>query len=197
MYYFPTARTGNLSCCSTIRVRLYIENLRSCDNSESWFRFLRLAQFNQSNIQGIGAKDSAQAWAQSPKIQSFLRVSHNVYLSFWNFNNTNFYFQKSCYRDFGNGTVTYYDIPYVGIYSQFTDITVSRRSPIKGVRPSSYATGVPNSQAGVIISPAHTQFSEFLFIFNLCYFCQRFSTLHYLLPNFFVKLQCSVLKNFI
>ena len=29
-------------------------------------------------------------------------------------------------------------------------------SPIKGVRPSPYATGVPNSQAGVIISPAST-----------------------------------------
>ena len=34
--------------------------------------------------------------------------------------------------------------------------TVSQRSPIKGVRPSPYATGVPNSKAGVIISPAST-----------------------------------------
>ena len=34
--------------------------------------------------------------------------------------------------------------------------TVSLRSAIKGVRPSPYATGVPNSLAGIIISPVST-----------------------------------------
>ena len=33
---------------------------------------------------------------------------------------------------------------------------VSLRSLIKGVRPSPYATGVPNSYAGIIISPVST-----------------------------------------
>ena len=31
-----------------------------------------------------------------------------------------------------------------------------RRSPIKGVRPNPYATGVPSSKAGIIISPVST-----------------------------------------
>jgi hypothetical protein len=44
---------------------------------------------------------------------------------------------------------------------------------------------------------AHCQFSGFSFTFKLCYFCHWVSTLHNLLPNFFVKSQCSALKNFI
>ena len=47
------------------------------------------------------------------------------------------------------------------------------------------------------LTNAHCQFSEFLFTFNLCYFCKLFSTLHSFLPNFFVKSQCSALKTFI
>ena len=34
--------------------------------------------------------------------------------------------------------------------------TLSQRSQIKGVRPNPYATGVPKSQAGIIISPMST-----------------------------------------
>ena len=43
---------------------------------------------------------------------------------------------------------------------------------------------------------SHCQFSGFSFTFIFCYFGLRFSTLHNLLPNFFVKSQCSVLKIF-
>ena len=56
---------------------------------------------------------------------------------------------------------------------------------------------IPRSNLSSCTFPKpYCQFSEFSFIIVFCYFCWQFSTIHNLLRNFFVKSQCSLLKNF-